>query len=185
MCCSEGRFVPGGSKARLKADRATAAWRRTATYRGELRSCFTGWLPLFKIIPFACSWDYICLSDQASGNHLGTNARPSARAGSDVNLAFPCIPGWSLHLSFSFPPSLFPSLHASLFTRFKHTWKIRVVSVTASRDFRRDSANVTAARIGLTFFLFHSFFWGIFLFWSAKKRPHRERWLVTSVFIEQ
>lgn len=27
------------------------------------------------------SWDYICLSDQASENHLGTNARPSMNLG--------------------------------------------------------------------------------------------------------
>lgn len=143
MCCTEGRFVPGGSKARLKADRAVAAARRrTATYRGELRSCFTGWLPLFKIIPFACSWDYICLSDQASGNHLGTNARPRARA--RAVRCESCLSlhsqlwSWHLFLALSLVPfSLFAlcSLPAALNTRGKFASYLRryreIFAVTA------------------------------------------------------
>lgn len=121
---------------RPKADRTTAEEqaRRTATYRGELRSCFTGWLPLFKIIPFARSWDYICLSDQASGNHLGTNARPPARCESCLSPAFPTV-------RLSFPLACSSAAGASSPPSSKHTWKIRVVSATPSPgDFRRPAA---------------------------------------------
>lgn len=207
MCCTEGRFVPGGSKARLKADTAAAvaAWRRTATYRGELRSCFTGWLPLFKIIPFACSWDYICLSDQASGNHLGTNARARARA-----RAIRCESCLSLHsrlvvaslsllLCLSFSLSLvrfFFSRRASLLTgrslntrgKFASHLHDAIAGFSPWQCKRKRGTNppdLFLVSLSFLLSLFPFFGGGIFLFSPAKKRPHRERWLVASVFIEQ
>lgn len=77
-----------------------------------------------------------------------------------------------LSLSFLFLSSRF----APYRSLFKHTWKIRVAPTTLSRDFRRDSANVSAARIAWPFSRFplfpsfsFSFFRGEFFFFRPRK----------------
>jgi len=149
---------------RLKADRAAATEpRRTATYRGELRSCFTGWLPLFKIIPFARSWDYICLSDQASGNHLEQmldRARSRSRGSRCESRLSPHSRPAVVYLS----PSRSP---AGLNTRGKSAYRIRICAAIAGfspwQCKRNRGANCST-------FSFLSFF-RVFFFCPYKKAP--------------